>query len=74
MFVREHDPDVILGTEFWLSTDVSNAEIFPSNYVTYREDRVDRPGGGVFTSVRENIISYKEDWNCKGSCKRFGVL
>ena len=36
MFVREHNPDIILGTESWLSDDVSDAEIFPSDYVTYR--------------------------------------
>ena len=69
MFVREHNPDIILGTESWLSDDVSDAEIFPSDYVTYRKDRIDRSGGGVFISVRENINSYKEEWNSGGACE-----
>ena len=69
MFVREHNPDIILGTESWLSHDISDAEVFPKNYVTYRKDRSDRTGGGVFICVRDNIISYKEDWNSDGKCE-----
>ena len=61
MFVREHNPDVILCTESWLSDDISDAEVFPPNYVAYRKDRGDRTGGGVFICVRDSIISYKED-------------
>ena len=60
MFVREHNP-AILGTESWLSADISDAEIFPSDYVTYRKDRIDVQGGGAFISVRENIVSCKEE-------------
>ena len=66
MFVKEHDPDVIMGTESWLSADICDAEVFLTNYVTYRKDRIDRAGGGVFICVRDNIISYKEDWNLLG--------
>ena len=69
MFVKEHDPDVIMGTESWLSDDIGDAEVFPTNYVTYRKDRNDRTGGGVFICVRDNIISYKEDWNLGGNCE-----
>ena len=69
MFVREHNPDVILGTESWLSDDISDAEVFPPNYVAYRKDRGDRTGGGVFICVRDSIISYKEDWNSEGQCE-----
>ena len=69
IFVREHNPDVIMGTESWLSPDVYDAEVFPPNYVTYRKDRIDRLGGGVFISVRDNLTSYKEDWNSDGNCE-----
>ena len=69
LFVREHDPDVLIGTESWLSNDINDAEIFPLNYVTYRKDRCDRTGGGVFISIRDNISSYKEDWNSEGDCE-----
>ena len=58
LFVREHDPDVIMGTESWLTKDISDAEIFPHNYVTYRKDSCDRTGGGVFICIRESITSY----------------
>ena len=69
LFVREHGPDVIMGTESWLSNDINDAEIFPPNYVTYRKDRCDRTGGGVFISIRDNISSYKEDWNSADECE-----
>ena len=68
-FVREHNPDVILGTESWLSTDINDAEIFPQDYVVYRKDRSERLGGGVFIAIRDTIVSYKEDWNCNGLCE-----
>ena len=61
IFLREHNPDVVLGTESWLSVDISDAEVFPQNYVTYRKDRNDQTEGGVFICVRDNITSYKED-------------
>ena len=69
LFVREHDPDVIMGTESWLTNDISDAEIFPHNYVTYRKDRCDRTGGGVFICIRESITSYREDWNNTDECE-----
>ena len=69
IFLREHNPDVVMGTESWLSADISDAEVFPQNYVTYRKDRKDKTGGGVFICVRDNITSFKEDWNSSGNCE-----
>ena len=68
-FFREHNPDVIIGTESWLSTDINDTEIFPQDYVVYRKDRSERLGGGVFIAIRDTIVSYKEDWNCNGLCE-----
>ena len=66
MFVREHNPDVIMGTESWLTPDISDSEVFPRDYITYRKDRCGKIGGGVFISVRDNLTSYREDWNSVG--------
>jgi hypothetical protein len=33
------NPDVIIGSETWLKPEVSNAEILPPDYTTYRRDR-----------------------------------
>lgn len=49
-------PDIILGTESWLDAEVSDTEVFPSGYVSYRKDRNTR-GGGVFILVRDTLQS-----------------
>ena len=41
-------PDIIIGTESWLTKDHLNSEYFPPNYNVYRNDRPDR-GGGVLS-------------------------
>ena len=48
------DPDVVIGTESWLREEISNAEIFRSDYTTFRRDRHAR-GRGVFICVKNYI-------------------
>lgn len=40
-------PDIIFGTETWLSPDIHSSEIFPQNYSVYRHDRNDGYGGSL---------------------------
>ena len=49
-------PDVILGCESWLSSEHSNAEIFPDGYHTnvFRKDR-NKNGGGVFIAAHDSL-------------------
>ena len=49
-------PDMVVGTESWLRTDILNSEIFPSNYTVFRRDR-DTNGGVVFIAVIDEILS-----------------
>ena len=55
-FVDTHNPDIIFGTESWLSPSISNSEIFPHEYNTYRRDRCDGYGG-VFLTCHNKLIS-----------------
>ena len=60
--------DTVCATESWLhgikpnkspSHDhIKSSDVFPSNYTAYRHDRISF-GGGVFTLVRDNLISTK---------------
>ena len=50
------NPDCVLGTESWLDSNISNSEVFPSNYNIYRRDR-NCEGGGVFVAVKSDFIS-----------------
>ena len=50
-------PDVVIGTESWLSPEISNGAIFPLGYTAYRMDRKSKTrSGGVFILVRDNIV------------------
>lgn len=55
--LAEEDPDVLLGTETWLSDSDITTSFFPSNYNYYRSDR-DGRGGGVIIGVKKNLKSY----------------
>ena len=57
--VDAEKPDIIVGTESWLSPDTSifNSEVFSPGYVTFRPDRKSKKvnSGGVFILVRDNL-------------------
>ena len=54
--VSQYTPDIIVGTESWLTPAVNSSEIFPSNYNIYRHDRPDGYGR-VFLACKSNLIS-----------------
>ena len=58
--VNMYNPDVVIGTESWLTEEISNTEIFRADCTTFRRDRHTR-GGGVFTCVK-NDITCSELW------------
>lgn len=52
--------DLIALTEIWLSSKISNTELFhcEKRYVVYRSDRSDRVGGGALLAVDERFDCY----------------
>jgi len=62
-------PDIVCATESWLHgikpgqppspVHVKSSEVFPDNYVAYRNDRSSF-GGDVFTLVKDNLVSTEE--------------
>lgn len=76
--IDEYLPDVIIGTESWLTDEILNTEVFPKGFHVYRKDRPKNTGkndnnrknvgGGVFIAVANSIVSnYIEefDTNCE---------
>jgi exonuclease III len=55
VLIDNADPDIILGTETWLNGNISSAEILPTNFQVFRNDRSDSYGG-VLIAVREDLI------------------
>ena len=46
-------PDVIIGTESWLTSDIGNSEIFPEECIVFHKDRaIGKTGGGMLLSIR----------------------
>jgi hypothetical protein len=57
--VESEAPDIIFGSESWLTSEHSTAEYFPSNLTVYRRDREDGYGG-VFIAHSCTINSTRE--------------
>ena len=47
-------PDLVFGTESWLSSDIATSEIFPPEYNVFRKDR-NQFGGGVFILTHKSL-------------------
>ena len=49
--------DVVIGSESWLDPSIKSQEVFPSNFKTYRKDRQEGKGGGVFLLISDQYES-----------------
>ncbi|XP_077978226.1 uncharacterized protein LOC144433741 [Glandiceps talaboti] len=60
--LQEEDPDIVVGTESWLHSDINSGEIFPANFNVFRKDRTINNDyhGGVFVAVKNNLIAQDE--------------
>lgn len=56
------DPDIVVGTESWLNSNITSGEIFPSNFNVFRKDRSINGDshGGVFVAVNDKLIAQDE--------------
>ena len=66
LLIDQYIPDIIVGTESWLTPAINSSEIFPSNYNIYRRDRPDGYGG-VFLACKSNLIS--EELSLSTTCE-----
>ena len=58
-----HNPDIVIGTESWLTPNHYGSEFFPKSlgYTPFREDRgADTVGGSVFILVKDTIIAIEQ--------------
>ncbi|CAG2209667.1 unnamed protein product [Mytilus edulis] len=57
VLVDTTSPDIIIGTETWLSDDIKTTEFFSNElgYQVYRHDRNKDPHGGVLIAVNDNL-------------------
>ena len=58
--MKEHNANIVIGTESWLTSEISDAEVFPADFVVYRKDRSAKVGGGVFVACHASLRSRRE--------------
>ena len=67
--INNAKPDIIIGTESWLSHEHSNNECFPTEtYQVERRDRPNDPHGGVFIAARKDLVLVRES-NLETECE-----
>jgi hypothetical protein len=49
-------PDIIIGTETWLTKDMNSSEFIPNDFAVFRRDRGSDPHGGVLVACRRSLI------------------
>ena len=58
-----HNPDIVIGTESWLTSNHLDSEVFPQSlgYTSFRRDRCsETKGGGVFILVRNTFVATEQ--------------
>ena len=59
----KHKPDIVVGTESWLTPKHLDSELFPKSlgFTPFRQDRESgKSGGGVFILVRDTFIASEQ--------------
>ena len=51
--IVEYAPDIIAGTESWLTPSIYSNEVFPDNYNVFRKDHLDGYGGVFFSCKKQ---------------------
>ena len=58
--IHEQQPDVIFGTETWLSPNINSTEFFPTGYSLFRKDQSDGYGGVLLAFKKDlTVIEYQ---------------
>ena len=73
-FVEVNKPDIIVGTETWLTKEMFDSEFFPPElgFTIYRRDRTGQKGGGVIILV-SSALSSEERSEYNSDCENLWV-
>ena len=61
-------PDIIFGSETWLSPNINSSESFPTGYTLFRKDRSDGYGG-VLLAFKESLTVAECQIDSPNSCE-----
>ena len=70
--MASNEANIIAITETWLTSDISNNEVLPSNFHLHRKDREEtcpnKRGGGVLLAV-DNVLQSKRRGDLEPDCE-----
>ena len=69
IMVEDIDPHIIVITESWANTDITDAELGLTGYVMFRRDRIGRRGGGVGLVYRSPNINEEDNTKIQNAIK-----
>ena len=72
--VSSLNADVIIGNESWLNSTIKSGEVFPDGFNSYRRDRPDCKGGGVFILESQQYDSHQPEELIVDSSSDCGVI
>ena len=55
--IEDENPDIVVGTESWLTPNLYSGEIFPQQYQVFRKDRKSDAHGGVFIATKLDLVA-----------------
>ena len=64
-FIYQHNPNIVVGSQSWLTDSICNSEIFSDTYRVYRHDQLDGYGR-VFLVCKSKFVS--EEITLSTSC------
>ena len=59
--IKSTQADIVIHSESWLNPSISSFEFFPRNYISYRNDRRNKEGGGVFLLISDRYESHEPE-------------
>ena len=59
--IEDENPDVVVGTESWLTSAHNSGEVFLQQYQVFRKDRLSDAHGGVFIAAKNDLVAVVRD-------------
>ena len=66
-------PDIIIATETWLNSSISDAELKYDDFIIYRKDRANSTHGGVLIAVNSMITTTEVSIVCPAEIIRVKI-
>ena len=67
--VNDINPHIICISEYWATTDISDAELGMTGHIMFGKDIIGRRGGGAILYIKESIQPYEIKLEKEAECE-----